>query len=428
MPHHLPLLCFVVLATPGFAVYASEPAQQSTPADNGFAWYATQFAAARAALPERRPWEPEQRKEIVAILGRCLGVHEDRIPTISAKPLRTTQHDGFAVEHLAGHSWKNCMVAAHLYRPATAAGRLPLVVLCCGHGAGGKQAGGYRAMAARLARMGALVLVPDNIGQGERAAMGHKDCPAAFSNGLSVQGVIAMETIAWVRWAKQDARVDPTRIAAIGNSGGGLLTLLLAAFCRDDLAAVSSSGYPNSFAYIAAKRKIHCHCNILPGVVGLLEMEDVLGCFAPKPLYIFQGDKDEYFANDHFQHVSERVAEVYRQAGAPANLRSKLFVGQHPWDTPRRGELAQFVRETLKLPGKVEDDDPKFAAPENCFATWPAEALTTAALAAQVAGQPATEVKRLSDVFSLPAETRNTPDGDAREIFAQYEAFLRKRP
>src|SRR3989339_525368 len=62
------------------------------------------------------------------------------------------------------------------------------------------------------------------LGQGERVPMGHSDTVIPFACGMSVQGLIVMETLAWLEWAKNNPLVDKSRLAAIGNSGGGTLT------------------------------------------------------------------------------------------------------------------------------------------------------------------------------------------------------------
>ena len=67
-------------------------------------------------------------------------------------------------------------------------------------------------------RRGAAVLCPDNLGQGEREPMGHTDCVKPFACGTSVQGLIVAETLGWIAWAREQARFDRQRLAAIGNS------------------------------------------------------------------------------------------------------------------------------------------------------------------------------------------------------------------
>nr|WP_289621102.1 hypothetical protein [Bacteroides intestinalis] len=62
---------------------------------------------------------------------------------------------------------------------------LPVVLLACGHGNNGKLYPAYRKMAEYLASSGIAVLVPDNIGQGERHFMGHYSAPGIHSSFMA---------------------------------------------------------------------------------------------------------------------------------------------------------------------------------------------------------------------------------------------------
>ena len=377
---------------------------------------------------QRRPWVPSERDEIIQVAKECLGVRDEWIPAIELKTDSVTSYGAVSIRKLSGVSWTRCFCAAHLYMPQlTPPGPLPFVLLCCGHADGGKQAQGYRRLAWRLACQGCAVLVPDNIGQGERSAMGHGDVVAPFRCGVSLQGMIVMETMGWLRWALADGGFDKRRIAAVGNSGGGTLNLFLGAFCRDELTALSSSGYPSTFNFIAAKEKKHCHCNILPGIVGNLQMWQLYGCFAPKPLFLFQGCTDHLFPEDLFYEVSRRTANVYDNAACASAFRSTVFAGGHSWDDERRDSLAAFVTESFGLDSAQEPAGFPNEAPENCFPAWPAEALTTDELAVQITGTPALADDELCKVY-LPGlqSSRNTKFRRVgfRQLAAQLQAFL----
>lgn len=382
---------------------------------------------ASVRTPLRRPWVAAERAEVVRLAKQCLGIRDEWIPSVRVEVAGEDRPGEVVVQRLRSLSWEGCAGAAHLFLPKSSRANPPLVVLCCGHGKGGKQALGYQRMAWRLAHMGCAVLVPDNIGQGERVAMGHANAVVPFQCGLSVQGLIVLETAGWVDWALADGRFDPARIAAVGNSGGGTLTLFLGAVCRDKLVALSSSGYPSSFAFLAAKEKKHCHCNLLPGVIGNLEMWQLYGCFAPKPLFLFQGKLDCLFPEDLFHRAARKVEEVYHRLDAASACRAEVFPGEHSWDDGRREALAGFLGGVLGLDAERR---PAAALAEpfgDCFAVWPTGSHTADSLAVQLSGLRPEPCRELFRVYA--PHLADWPDPALRrvgfrQLAAQWEAFL----
>jgi hypothetical protein len=229
---------------------------------------------------------------------------------------------------------------------------------------------------------------------------------------------------------------------AIGNSGGGTLTLMLSALCSEQLAGVSSSGYPSTFEFIARKEKRHCHCNIIPHIVGELEMWQVLGCFAPKPMFLFQGKGDPLFPPDLFYHTARKVRSVYEHGDAAEQLTIQVFEGEHSWDAARRRALTMFV---CRVIGVVYDEnlvtEPSAQpSPELCFETWPRDAKSTDEVAGLLSGgslpinggssKGVSKAENLWDVYEAPRLTDGTANpllrGEARQILAQFEAYLKR--
>jgi dienelactone hydrolase len=396
-----------------------------------FAAYDRRFAEAVAALPERRPWVEAEREEIRAIARRCLGIRIGWKPTVTVRHRTRTCGQGFVIEHLRATSWPAVHASADLYLPAHAGMEsVPAVLLGCGHGKGGKRFAEYQRMAAHLVRLGAAVLVPDNIGQGEREPMGHRDAVTPFACGTSLQGLIVLETMGWLDWLERDSRVDARRVAVIGNSGGGTLSLFLGAL-REELAAVSSSGYPSSFAFVARKEKRHCACNVIPGIVGQLEMWHLLGCVAPRPLLICQGDHDSLFPNDLFRQTAERVRGVYGEAGAARAFQAELVPGEHGWDANRRQLIGRFLARALSLPHEdVAEAPPPLVDPgTRCLPCWPEGALDTRRLSEHITGHASTDAdKAFADTYPLPSSLDDwlpaASSAETRHVLAQFEAFL----
>lgn len=391
------------------------------------------FFQALRKMPERRPWVPQERTEILSLVRSNLGIQSSWIPEINFCGQAISEFGDFVVEHYQSVSWPDVYGAADLYLPKSFdQSSMPVAIIACGHGKGGKRAPGYRRMAEHLVRQRIAVLVSDNIGQGERTPMGHWDVVDVFACGLSLQGLIVMETMGWLNWLKGQSRFDSARIAVIGNSGGGTLSMFLGALCRDDLVAVSCSGYPSTFEFIARKEKKHCHCNLLPGFVGELEMWQILGCIAPKPLLLFQGKLDNFFPNDLFWHVARKVALAYEMHSAIDAYMAEITDGGHAWDFYRRRMLAQFVCQACSVPFDSALVDETNSLPElpPCYAKWPSQARDADAIARHLTGYTGKTAQQLWEVIkpdaaSMQANLMNLR-GDARQVLAQFELFLKK--
>ena len=288
-------------------------------------------------------------------------------------------------------------------------------------------------MARHLVRRGTIVLALDNLGQGERVPMGHREVVAPFVCGTSLQGMISMETLAWIEWAKKQERVDESRLAAIGNSGGGHLTITLAAL-SPDLAVISSSGRPSTSEFTARKERKLCHYSLIPGVIGQIECWHMLGCFAPRPLYIFQGYNDPMFPFDLFRNVARKVKTVYKNLQAEQNFEAELMPGDHSWDTNRVGLVGDFLSQRLDLPVKelevADESDDYIAQDFGCLDVWPEDALDTDELARQMTGvefKPGTQYWDMFPPDPWPDIEKDDPDREEiLETFARFEGFLKR--
>ena len=391
-----------------------------------FTSYDRRFAEAMASLPDYAPWTKTDRLKIAGMLLDCLGIRMDWVPTITVRIVGRIVKRSFSVELLQCESWQGVAGAAHLYLPDNRSTPMPFVLLCCGHDPRSKLNPRYQQAARAIVSSGAAVLVPDNIGQGEREQMGHADVVAPFACGTSVQGLIVLETLGWLNWAANDSRFDKTKIAAMGNSGGGTLTMMLGAL-SDKLCAMSSSGYPSSFEFVARKHKKHCHCNIIPGVVGQIEMWHLLGAFAPKPLLIFQGLNDSLFPPDIFKATAHRTAACYEHAGCKDHFRAEVCPGEHSWDDGRIQLLRDFFCRCL---GLESADDTGDALEESalCYDKWPENAIDASTIAARLTRQDPGSTLKLWDVYRpvLPDGMTESLSDETLQILSQFHAFLKE--
>ena len=401
--------------------------------------YERRFAAARAGKTLRFPITDDVRSEILAETRRTLAWRDELVPTVhNMEEISRTDLGSYDAIQYRYESWEDCFVPATMYLPHEG-DNLPLVMLFCGHGSDGRLTKNYRLMAHRLAESGVCVMVPDNLGQGDRNLYGdapnpdHNFCITPFYCGLTLQGMIVMESVALIRYMARHPRIDASRIGSCGNSGGGTLNLFLAAMAPE-LACIAATGYPCGFHYILEKERRHCVCNLLPGVLNGPEMWEVLSLAAPKPLLIEQGLYDDLISVDYAQRCARKLKNVYIQYGKEENFLQKITKTTHPWAEDDIDAVGSFLAKHLGFRFREPDSDPLAQYDvEAWHVKMPENGLHTAELAEKLTGVHMPEGTGLHHIFApqfegLPLDPDFVePDlgrGDVMRILAQFECTL----
>ncbi len=385
--------------------------------------YERRFAEARAGRKLRKPWLPEDRAEIIETTKDCLAFREELVPDVKPTFGKPFEHLGMGVRHLRFESWKGFLGAATLYSPdgegfSKPETKRPLVVVCPGHGAGGRLSPSYQYMAMRLARQGFHALLVENIGQGERQNQGHWEVLSPFYAGLTMQGLIVMETVALIRCMAKQPYVDAEKLGACGNSGGGTLTCFLSATCPE-LAAIASTGYPNELAFLLQKEKKHCACNIIPHFAGRLEMWEIYSSFAPKPLYIGQGEEDHFFPVNWFVRMARKVRTTYTYTGGLC--RPVVTKTPHPWSTYSRHNISQFFADVFGGDNAFDGNDerPEELLPLCEPILCPDESLDVDGLCESLTGKKLPDGMTLDQIF---VPKYRLDDAEAMRMLAQFES------
>lgn len=396
--------------------------------------YEKRFARATLEKPFYIPVSEAERESIRDKVKRMLGYDEALIPEIgSIEEVEKTDLGAYTVTEARYTTWHGVYGSASLYLPKGAK-KPPLAFIACGHGDGGRAYKPYRRMAERLAGIGIAVIMPDNIGQGDREPMGHKSVVSPFYAGLTLQGLIVMESIALIRHLARDDRFDGGRIASLGNSGGGTLTMLLAALCPE-LSVISSSGYASEFHYVLSKEKKHCSCNLLRGAASSLEPWEIYSLFAPKPLMLENGCYDNYFPMEYFERCARRTGGVYSILSAEEKFEKHLAKTKHGWDDEDIKVISAFIAKHLSIDTDLlpkEVGDVEEFAPERHI-PMPEGALDTDRLCERLSGVKMPEGTRLSDIFKPTLNGQEIREdeivselgrGSVMDIFAQMECAL----
>ena len=402
--------------------------------------YERRFAKARAEKPLSRPWLPEDREDILKRVKDMLAYDEALVPQIrDLEVVRQVDMGDHTVTHYRFQSWDRFWGATSLYLPKKE-GKLPLVFVCCGHGDDGRLTDDYMAMGHRLASLGMAALVTDNIGQGDRSLTpelekgpDHWWSIAPFACGLTLQGMIVMETVAMIRHFAKDPRFDNTKLGACGNSGGGTLTMFLAALAPE-LSVLSSSGYPSEFPYILQKERPHCACNLLPGCAYGPEMWEIYSLFAPKPLFLEGGSNDSLIPLSLALRNARKVKNTYIQMDALNNFTHMMTPTLHSWELVDNNKISAFLCRHLLGFDPEDAEDLEYTTDISPLRVkMPKEMLSTDQLAQELTGIKVSENLHLKDIFpptfqgrllQQDAFTGGIGRGDIWRNLAQQECAL----
>lgn len=347
---------------------------------------------------EVRKGQLQQLKTRTQIQQRQLWARETFWSIIGGKRERTLARvrttgrlvrERYVVEKLVYEGRPGEWISANLYLPKTRSGPHPGVLFQAGHTKNGKAGSTYQFCCQGLVQLGFVVLTFDPIGQGERT-----NYPGA--NGLtrlsaaddehSVPGrqlLLVGETM--TRLQLEDAitsfdvlashpQVDPQRLGAAGQSGGGTLTMMLAAVDDRLRAAVVSSGNTENVA---------CADFHPPGSVDDAEQNfigsgplgfdrwDLLWPFAPRPLLVLSSAKDSFgtYSPNYVRNGREeygRLKKIYGLLESPERIQYYESPLPHALSYVLRLELYRWLAKWLQTDDGPIDNEPHVAPdPDN---------------------------------------------------------------
>ena len=309
----------------------------------------------RGAAETRREWV---RRTVIDLIG---GLPQSIGPA-AVKSFGEIAGDGFRIEKLAFESLPGFWVTANVYVPTNAPGPFPAVVLTPGHEPSGKT--GQYSWGVNFARIGILSLAIDPIGQGERLQYYDAEKKASIVGGATAEhGMANLPTMLvgddLMRYMVHDGMraidylsarkdVDAQRIGALGCSGGGTATAVLAAL-DDRVKAAGTACYITSFEQLlpSATGVQEAEQSIPHFIESGLDFADWVEAAAPRPYAMISTESDMFPFEGAKQSYNE-AKRIYGLYGAEDRLQWITGPGGHGNLGPISPAILSFFAKYLK--------------------------------------------------------------------------------
>ncbi len=280
----------------------------------------------------RADWEREApllRRQYLASMG--LDPMPERCD-LRLRSVRTLARPGARIETLAYQMLPDCWASAALFRPDPApAGRLPAVLIACGHSTIGVL--GAQGLALQWARRGYVCLVFDTVEQhdnpGDHHGLTLGRRPDWVSLGYTAAGGELWNSIRALDVLCGLPDVNPQAIGVTGASGGGAHSFFLAV-ADARIAALGSCCGVTLPKHTLDRQHLMTHCDCM--YVHNLFQRDTAefgALIAPRPALFCYGQRDYLFSRDEYTTLVAGMQRVYRLLGREADCQLFEFDGPH---------------------------------------------------------------------------------------------------
>ena len=388
-------------------------------------------AATKTALVEQgdasaaKAYQQNLRQRFVDALGG-LPETDCELNPVLAPPISC---ETYTIQPLTFTPRQNVYATANLYLPngvAESGAKTPAALFVCGHSPLAKAFEKYQNVCQTLARAGFVVLALDPVGQGERfsyynpATKGTDIPPCCPEHDyVGAQALLVGDSIA--RYFLHDARravdylcslpyVDASRIAVVGNSGGGTQTgLMMLGDDRIAAAAIGTvvTGLPENMSTgIAVDAE-----QVWNGLVQHgFDHDDIMIAMAPKPVIVLAAEYD-YFPIEGTRRTTESAKRFYELLGSRDNLQLFSHPVKHGFSPEMANATAEFFCKHL-LNGTL---------PQTLSQATP---LQSATLQATAAGQVRAQYPNAVFIFE---ENLKRYDQLPKATKAEAKAWLKER-
>jgi dienelactone hydrolase len=298
--------------------------------------------AMRFAGGDVASWQERLREKIRELVG---DMPEERC-SLAPRTLWSRSHELGTIEKVAFTSEPFADVVAYVCLPAGVSPPYTFMVCLQGHSTGMHNSIGVarddetqpfvpegdRDFGLGCMRRGMAALCIEQRSFGERGERMQKNVSNQSCHDATMHALMLGRTLLGERVYDVDRGIDylhhrgdadMDRIGVMGNSGGGTISLFSAALLPRIAYAMPSSYFCTFRDSVMSL--YHCADNYLPGLLKYAEMADVLGLFAPKPVVIVNGRKDDIFPIEGTREAFSHLRRIYAAAGAAD--RCHLVVG-----------------------------------------------------------------------------------------------------
>lgn len=335
-------------------------------------------AAFKGTTPEDfEAWQIATRVRLFDLLGLSI---MDRV-SIEARELDRVQIAGGIVRtHAMLQVERDVWMPFYLLEPQSpkldARGRKCCYICPHGHqGAGAASVAGVTGVPAvddavrkfnydyglRLARMGYVTVCPDARGWGcRRDWKGQGDDENSYLRGtclnqarmaeplgLTVAGLNVWDNMRLIDYLEARGDIAMDDLGCFGFSGGGYMTLYLAALdprVRKAFVSGYLYGVDDSLLHLNG----NCSCNYVPGLWRLLDMGDVASLIAPRPLLVQSCEGDHLNGARGLANVDEQldiVRGAYELVGHADDLSHEVCPGGHHLGVTHLAEDIEWLDE-----------------------------------------------------------------------------------
>jgi dienelactone hydrolase len=307
----------------------------------------------------------------------------------------TLEGRGYRIRKLRYEVVPGMYSAALLYEPEHFSGKLPAVLNLHGHGPGGKAVEHKQKRCINEARRGMLALSLEWFGFGEldspendHSFVGHLDLVGA--NGL---GLFYLEMRRGLDYLYNDPRVDRSRIAVTGLSGGGWQTIVLSSLDPRVSAAIPVAGFCSLTTAIEHPEYAgdDAEQNASDFRQGI-DYAQLAAMRAPRPtLLIYNAEDDCCFrAGVVKQGVYFDIQPFFKLLSQEQNLQwhENYQPGTHNYQRDNREALYRFLISVFGLkasPVEDQDTDADVRSYEDLVVGLPKDNLTILGLARRLA-------------------------------------------